>query len=141
MRRETLRWKENLLLLLLLQLFEENEGNEVIRCYLKYPLSASNPSGDVKKHFDSPPDDSTLEEFTRALRERIEVCLSSLRKKLESQLFYFHALLVRERSASPGNQNITKHDVFYAKNTKKMAFRMMERRKTLTYFDFINVIL
>ena len=39
---------------------------------------------------------------------------------------------------NPGNQNIIKHDVFYAKNTKKMAFRMMERTKTLMYFDFIN---
>ena len=46
--------------------------------------------------------------------------------------------LAWESDWNPGNQNIIKNDVFYAKNTKKMAFRMMERTKTLMYFDFIN---
>ena len=39
----------------------------------------------------------------------------------------------------PGNQNIIKRDVFYAKNTKKMAFRILERTTTLMCF-FIDEI-
>ena len=67
-------------------------------------------------------------------------CFQRQMPHLDAFLFFISLSIVvrNEMAHCPGNQNIIKHDVFYAKNTKKMAFRMMERTKTLMYFDFIN---
>ncbi|CAF0893153.1 unnamed protein product [Rotaria sordida] len=54
------------------RLFDNNEGNQVIRCYLKHPLSKTNPSGDLKKHFYFPEDESTLEKLYIALQQHIQ---------------------------------------------------------------------
>jgi hypothetical protein len=48
---------------------------------LRHPLSKSNPSGDVKGHFNFPEDDSTLDVLYAALQQQIQVCsYSSVQK-------------------------------------------------------------
>ncbi|CAF3687678.1 unnamed protein product [Rotaria sp. Silwood1] len=54
------------------RLFDDDEGNQVIRCYLKHPLSKSNPTGDLKQHFNFPEDESTLETLYIALERHIQ---------------------------------------------------------------------
>lgn len=48
-------------------------GNEVIRCYLRHPLSKSNPTEDVKNHFNYPSEDSTLDTLYLAIKQHIQV--------------------------------------------------------------------
>ncbi|CAF1169991.1 unnamed protein product [Adineta steineri] len=54
------------------RLFDDNEGQQVIRCYLRHPLSKSNPSGDVKNHFNFPNDESTLDVLYNGLQQHIQ---------------------------------------------------------------------
>ncbi|CAF1323581.1 unnamed protein product [Adineta ricciae] len=54
------------------RLFEDNDEHQVIRCYLRHPLSKSNPSGDVKEHFDFPQDDATLDVLYNALQQHVQ---------------------------------------------------------------------
>ncbi|UJR24051.1 hypothetical protein I4U23_027019 [Adineta vaga] len=54
------------------RLFEDNDNHQVIRCYLRHPLSKSKPSGDVKEYFKFPSDDSTLDVLYNALQEHIQ---------------------------------------------------------------------
>ena len=58
-----------------IQLFEDNDEHQVIRCYLRHPLSNSNPSGDVKELFNFPQDDATLDVLYNALQQHVQVCL------------------------------------------------------------------
>ncbi|CAF4572727.1 unnamed protein product, partial [Rotaria magnacalcarata] len=54
-------------------LFDDIEGNQVIRCYLKYPLSKPSPSRDLKEYFNYPEDESTLDRFYISLEKHIQV--------------------------------------------------------------------
>ncbi|CAF3265025.1 unnamed protein product [Rotaria socialis] len=70
------------------RLFDDIEGNQVIRCYLKYPLSKPSPSRDLKEYFNYPEDESTLDRFYISLEKHIQKTI-----KLDNPHFLIQDLL------------------------------------------------